>query len=74
MIVDMIRFVVGSDGRPEAVQVDIQTWQKIIAALEDAEDLGLARAALAELDAAGGNPEKTGWPRLEDLEEAWSQE
>jgi len=37
--------------------------------LEDAEDVALAEAALAELNAAGGNPEKAGWLRLEDLEE-----
>jgi hypothetical protein len=62
---DMVKFVVGADGQPTAVQVDIDVWQQIIAALEDAEDVALAREALAELEAAGGNPEKAGWLRLD---------
>ncbi len=69
---DTVRFVVGSDGHPMAVQVDMQVWQRMIAALEDAEDVALARAALAELEAAGGCPEKAGWLRLEDLEKEWA--
>ncbi len=68
---DSIRFVVGPDGRPTAVQVNIDVWQQIIAALEDVEDVALARSALAELEAAGGNPEKAGWLRLEDVEQEW---
>jgi predicted nuclease of predicted toxin-antitoxin system len=68
---DMVKFVVGADGQPMAVQVDIEVWQQIIAALEDAEDVALAREALVELEAAGGNPEKVGWLRLEDVQKAW---
>lgn len=71
---DAIHFLVDLDGRPTAVQVEWETWQRIMAALEDAEDVALAQAALAELDAVGGNPEKAGWLRLEDLEEAWERE
>lgn len=66
-----IRFVVGTDGQPSAVQVDIGLWQQIVAALEDAEDLDIARAALAELTAAGGNPAKAGWLPLKDILEEW---
>jgi len=56
--------VVGTDGKPTAVQVNIQAWRQIIAALEDAEDVAMARAAMAELEAAGGDPEKAGWARF----------
>jgi predicted DNA-binding protein len=42
-------------------------WQQIVDALEDAEDIGLARAALDELTAAGGDPKKAGWVDLEDV-------
>jgi len=66
--------VVEPDGKPTAVQVTWETWQRIVAALEDAEDVGLVEAALAELDTAGGHPEKAGWLRLEDLEAAWNRE
>ncbi len=71
VVLDNVHVVVGSDGRPAAVQVDIETWRKIIAALEDAEDVELARSALAELEAAGGHPERAGWMRLEELEWVW---
>jgi hypothetical protein len=59
--------LVGSDGQPRAVQVEMPLWQRILDALEDAEDVTLARAALAELAAAGGDPEKAGWLRVDDL-------
>jgi hypothetical protein len=67
-------YLVDPDGNPTAVQVNWETWQRIVSALEDAEDVALARAALAELDAAGGDPVKAGWLPLEALEEAWLEE
>ncbi len=67
---DTVRFVVGADGQPSAVQVDVGLWQKIVEALEDAEDVEIVRAALAELAAAGGDPGKAGWVRLEDVIDA----
>ena len=74
MVVDTLRFVVGTDGKPTAIQMDIQTWRKIVDALEDAEDIGVAREALAELEAARGHPKKAGWLRLEDVTEEWSED
>ena len=71
---EAICYLVDTDGKPTAVQVNWETWKRIVAALEDAEDVALAEAALAELNAAGGNPEKAGWLRLEDLEEVWTRE
>jgi hypothetical protein len=68
---DTVRFVVGSDGKPTAVQVDMNLWQHIVDALEDAEDVALARAALDELSAAGGDPRKAGWIDIEDLIPSW---
>jgi hypothetical protein len=72
MVVDTLRFVVGTDGKPTAIQMDIETWRKIVGALEEAEDIAVAREALAELEAAGGNPDRAGWLRLEDVAEEWS--
>ncbi len=69
---DTVRFVVGADGQPAAVQINMKMWQQIVAALEDAEDVALAQAALAELKAAGGDPEQAGWLRLEDVERDWA--
>ena len=55
-----IRFVVGEQGKPTAVLVDIATWERILEALEDAEDVHLAHQALAAIDAAGGDLQKAG--------------
>ncbi len=71
---DAVKFVVGANGQAAAVQVDMHLWQQIVAALEDAEDLALARAALAELEVAGGDPERAGWIRLKDAEVAWNDD
>ncbi len=71
---DTIRFVVGSDGQPSAVQVDIVLWQRIVEALEDAEDVGLAREALAELETAGGDAGKAGWIDLEEVIQRWQRD
>ena len=67
MELDALQFVVRADGRPTAVQVDIGTWRKIVETLEGAEDVNLAKEALAELEAAGGDPDKASWLRLEDV-------
>lgn len=67
---DTIQVLVGQDGRPRAVQIDLALWRKILAALEDAEDVDLVRSTLAELDAAG-SPEAAGWTNLDDLAATW---
>ena len=56
-----IQFVIGGEGKPTAVLLDISTWNHILDALEDAEDVALAKEALAAPNAAGGNPEKAGF-------------
>lgn len=56
-----IKFVIGSEGQPTAVLVDIVMWERILDALEDAEDVALAKEALAILDTADGNLEKAGF-------------
>ena len=56
-----VQFVIGKKGKPTGVLVDMETWEKIIEALEDAEDIEIARQALAEIDAAGGDLEKAGY-------------
>jgi aspartate/tyrosine/aromatic aminotransferase len=56
-----IQIVMGPAGKPTGVLVDIETWEQILDALEDAEDIALAREALAALDAAGGDLRKAGY-------------
>ena len=65
---DAVRLVIESNGQAAAVQVDMRLWQQIVAALEDAEDIAFVRAALTELEIAGGDPDRAGWMRLEDAE------
>jgi len=62
-----IQFVIGAEGKPTAVLVDIATWERIIETLEDAEDLTLAKDTLAALDAAGGDLEKAGFVPWEKI-------
>jgi hypothetical protein len=56
-----IQIVVGAEGKPTAVIVDITTWERILDALEDVEDISLAKEALTAFDAAGGDPDKAGF-------------
>jgi hypothetical protein len=62
-----IQFVVGTGGEPTGVLLDMSTWQRIVQALEDAEDLLIARQALADIDAAGGDLEQAGFLPWEKL-------
>jgi hypothetical protein len=56
-----IQFVVGAEGKPTAVIVDIHTWERILETLEDASDVTLAREMLASIEAAGGDLERAGF-------------
>ena len=56
-----IQYVIGSKGKPTGVLVDLKTWEGILDALEEVDDIAVAREALAKLDAADGNPEKAGF-------------
>jgi PHD/YefM family antitoxin component YafN of YafNO toxin-antitoxin module len=73
-----VQFVIGKKGKPTGVLVNLRTWEKIIEALEDAEDIEIARKALAEIDAAGGDLQKAGyipWSKARsDLEKPNAQE
>lgn len=62
-----VRFVMGLEGKPTAVLVDISLWERIIQALEDAEDIALAKEALIALDAAGGDLTKAGFLPWSDV-------
>jgi hypothetical protein len=48
--------------------LDVETWQSLIEWLETLEDLQIAKQALNELRAAGGNRDRAGWLKWDDVE------
>jgi hypothetical protein len=56
-----VLFVVGNEGKPTAVLIDITLWERILDALEDAEDIMLVKETLASIDAVGGDLENAGF-------------
>ncbi len=65
---DMLQSVQFVDVRGKRFAVlSVEDWEALIEWLEDREDLRLARAALADLAAAGGNPAHAGWLRWDDV-------
>ncbi len=63
-----VQFVVGQDGRPSAVQMDIASWEASLDWLEDVEDRELIRAMLPKLRAG---PEASGALRWDDVVAEW---
>ena len=54
-------------GKQVAV-LDVKAWQALIEWLETLEDLQIAKQALNELKAAGGNRDRAGWLKWDDVE------
>jgi len=54
-------------GKQVAV-LDVETWQALIEGLETLEDWQIAKKALNELKAAGGNRQGAGWLKWDDVE------
>ncbi len=54
-------------GKQVAV-LDVETWQALIEWLETLEDLQIAKQALNELKAAGGNRDRAAWLKWDDVE------
>ncbi len=48
--------------------LDAENWEILIAWLEDLEDVQIARSALAQLKSAGGDYERAGWLKWDDVE------
>ena len=49
--------------------VNVDDWDALVEWLETLEDIQVAREAFAELKASGGDRERAGWLRWEDVEE-----
>ncbi|HQY91309.1 hypothetical protein [Caldilinea sp.] len=59
------RYVTVKDRR--LVVLDANEWDALIEWLETIEDIRAFQTSQAQLDAAGGDPEKAGWLRWEDV-------
>ena len=54
-------------GKQVAV-LDVENWQALINWLETLEDWQIAKKALNELKAAGGNRQRAGWLKWDDVD------
>jgi len=55
-------------GKQVAV-LTLEDWQALIEWLETLEDVQIARKAFDELKAAGGNRQRAGWLKWDDVEQ-----
>ncbi|CAG0928097.1 hypothetical protein TFLX_00742 [Thermoflexales bacterium] len=63
-----VRFVVGRDGRPAAVQLDMETWEALLDYLEDTEDRETVKSMVAKLRAG---PQKSKAVHWSDVQAEW---
>ncbi len=61
-ILQSVQFIVGQEGKPTAVVLDIQTWEALLSMLEDMEDVQLVRDRLNNWQT------KEGWTHWEEFE------
>ncbi|MEG4573799.1 hypothetical protein QUA56_14055 [Microcoleus sp. N3A4] len=59
-------------GKQVAV-LDVENWQALIKWLETLEDLQIAKKALNQLKAAGGNRDCVGWQDWEVVKDKWDE-
>lgn len=67
-ILKTVQFVMGPDGQPTAVQMDMETWNTLLDWLEDNEDRAIVRAAIPDLRKG---PKAARALRWEDVEAQW---
>lgn len=67
-VLKSVQFVVGQDGRPSAVQMDMETWESLLNWLEDTEDRALIKQVLPKLRS---HPRSTGALRWDEVKSEW---
>ena len=63
-----VRYVIDQRGRKSAVQVDMKTWQALLAYLEDLEDRALVHEKLPHLTKG---PQASGAISWQEVREEW---
>ena len=66
-----VEFIVGRDGKPRAVVLDMAAWEALADWAEEMKDRGIVQATLPRLRMG---PEKAGMLRWEDVEAEWGDE
>jgi len=61
-------YVIGADGEPTAVLVDIATWQALIRRLEEMEDAEILRESAEDLARLARGQRPAGWKSWEEFE------
>jgi PHD/YefM family antitoxin component YafN of YafNO toxin-antitoxin module len=64
---ESVQYVTVKGKRLAVVSAD--EWEAMIEWLETVEDVQIAKRAFAELEAAGGERERAGWLRWDDVKE-----
>jgi hypothetical protein len=68
-----VEFVVNQRGETKGVFVPVAVWEALISALEDIEDLAVARDFLSQR-ATARSPEEMGFERWEDVADEWDDD
>ena len=63
-----VQFVVGSDGRPSAVQLGIETWESLLDWLEDTDDRAFVKQVLPKLRS---HPAQAGALPWDEVKSEW---
>ena len=61
-------YVMNADGQPEAVLIDIATWQLILERLQDIADNQILSEVSADLKTLASGNRPTGWKSWEEFE------
>ena len=61
-------YVMNADGQPEAVLIDIATWQLILERLQDMADNQILSEVLADLKILASGNRPAGWKSWEEFE------
>ncbi len=62
-----VRYVTAKNIRLAVLNID--DWESLIEWIETLEDIRIATTAISELKAAGGDREKAGWLRWDEIRE-----
>ena len=68
-----VEFVVNQRGETKGVFVPVAVWEAVLSALEDIEDLAVARDFLRQR-ATARSPEEMGFERWEDVAHEWDDD